>query len=228
MDAHDAARMKKLSVEDSAAFIRQNTRLLPVPNTPEITLHLADEATALWEKTEEELGEMGLPPPFWAFAWAGGQALARYVLDHPDIVREKRVLDFASGSGLVAIASMMAGASQVDACEIDAFAVMAIGLNAQHNGVSVIARLDDLVGRDEGWDVVLAGDVSYQSDMASAVTNWLEALHRRGATVLIGDPGRSYLARERLLAVAEYNIPVTRALEDSEIKRTHVWRFRPA
>ncbi len=217
--------MKKLTPEDSVSFIRQHTRLLPVPNTPEITLYLADEATALWEKTEEELGEMGLPPPFWAFAWAGGQALARYVMDHPEIVRGKRVLDFASGSGLVAIAAMKAGASHADACEIDAFAVSAIGLNAGHNGVGVTARLDDLVGRDEGWDVVLAGDVSYQSDMASAVTDWLEALHKRGATVLIGDPGRSYLARDKLVAIAEYNIPVSRALEDSEIKRTHVWRF---
>lgn len=220
--------MKKLSVEDSGAFIRQNTRLLPVPNTPEITLYLADEATALWEKTEEEIGQMGLPPPFWAFAWAGGQALARYVLDHPAIVRGKRVLDFASGSGLVGIAAMMAGAAHVDACEIDAFAASAMALNAAHNGVGLTVLLDDLVGRDDGWDVVLAGDVSYQSDMASAVTDWLEKLHRRGAHVLIGDPGRSYLSRDRLAAIAEYNIPVTRALEDSEIKRTHVWRFRTA
>ncbi len=217
--------MNNPSTADRAAFIQQNTRLLVVPYAPEITLYLADEATALWEKTEEELGELGLPPPFWAFAWAGGQALARYILDNPAIVRGRRVLDFASGSGLVGIAAMKAGAASVEACEIDAFSVVAIGLNAANNGVDLTVRLEDIVGKDDGWDVVLAGDVSYQSDMASAVTDWLETLHKRGARVLIGDPGRSYLARDRLVAIAEYQIPVTRALEDSEIKHTQVWRF---
>ncbi len=211
---------------DRPGFIRQNTRVLLVPHAPEIRLHLADDSTALWQKTEEELGEMGLPPPFWAFAWAGGQALARYVLDHPDVVRGKRVLDFASGSGLVAIAAMKAGAARVEACEIDQFAAAAIALNADLNGVAVSVRLEDIVGRDDGWDVALAGDVSYERDMAGAVTDWLDALRRRGATVLIGDPGRSYLARERLEAIADYQVPVTRDLEDAEIKRTSVWRFR--
>lgn len=211
---------------DRAAFIRAHTRLLRPPHAPEIALHLADEATVLWEKTEEELGELGLPPPFWAFAWAGGQALARHVLDHPALVAGKNVLDFASGSGLVAIAAARAGAARVAASEIDPFAIEAIALNAECNGVSVLPRDGDIVGRDEGWDVVLAGDVSYERDMAERVTDWLGALHRRGARVLIGDPGRSYLARERLEPVAEYRIAVTRALEDCEIKRTHVWRFR--
>jgi len=211
---------------DRAAFILAETRLLPTPHAPEIRLHIADEATELWQKTEEELGEIGLPPPFWAFAWAGGQALARYILDHPEIVAGKRVLDFASGSGLVAIAAAKAGAARVDACDIDAFAIEAMRLNARANGVTLFARNDISVGDDEGWDVALAGDVSYEQDFARDVTDWLESLHRRGARVLIGDPGRTYLARDRLEQVAEYRVPVTRALEDCEIKRSGVWRFR--
>ena len=213
-------------IRDRSAFIRENTRLLAVPHAPEISLQLADEATALWQKTEDELGEIGLPPPFWAFAWAGGQALARYILDNPENVAGLRVLDFASGSGLVAIAAAKAGAASVEACEIDVFALDAIALNAAANDVAITARHGDLVGVDDGWDVVLAGDVSYERDMAARVTDWLERLALRGARVFIGDPGRSYLARERLEAVAEYRVPVTRALEDAEIKKTHVWRFR--
>ncbi len=217
--------MKQLAT-DKAVFVRTHTRLLPVPHAPEIVLHVADEATALWEKTEEELGTMGLPPPFWAFAWAGGQALARYILDHPAIVAGRRVLDFASGSGLVAIAAARAGATQVDACDIDAFAAAAIAVNAQANGVALTVRQDHLIGTDEGWDCVLAGDICYERDLAAAVTDWLSRLATRGATVLIGDPGRSYLARERLAALATYEVPVTRALEDNEIKKTSVWAFR--
>jgi predicted nicotinamide N-methyase len=211
---------------DKATFIRANTRLLAVPHTPEIRLHLADEATTLWEKTEEELGEMGLPPPFWAFAWAGSQALARYILDRPEIARGKHVLDFASGSGLVAIAAALAGAAPVEASEIDEFALAAIELNAEANSVAVRPRAGDIVGRDDGWSLVFAGDVSYERDMAERITDWLASLAARGARVLIGDPGRTYLARERLEAIAEYRIPVTRALEDMEIKRTQVWAFR--
>lgn len=210
---------------DRAAFISAQTRLLPTPHAPEITLHLADEATELWQKTEDELGEIGLPPPFWAFAWAGGQALARYLLDHPALIVGRSVLDFASGSGLVAIAAAKAGAAKVEACDIDDFAVAAMQLNAQANGVDLQIRSDDLIGRDEGWQVVLAGDVSYERDMAQSVTDWLYGLSRRGALVLIGDPGRAYLDRQRLEAVAEYQVPVTRTLEDCEIKRSQVWRF---
>ena len=180
----------------------------------------------LWRKTEEQLGQIGLPPPFWAFAWAGGQALARYIADNPDLVRAKRVLDFASGSGLVAIAAAKAGAALVEASEIDSFALAAIGLNADVNAVEILPRPGDLVGCDEGWDVVLAGDVSYERDMAGAVTDWLQGLARRGALVLIGDPGRSYLARDRLEKIAHFEVPVTRELEDAEIKPTGVYRFR--
>jgi predicted nicotinamide N-methyase len=213
-------------IADPLAFIRAETRLLPVPHAPEILLHVADEATELWQKTEEELGEIGLPPPFWAFAWAGGQALARYILDHPESVRGKRVLDFASGSGLVAIAAMKAGAAEAVACDIDAFAVAAIALNAGANGVAVAPVREDLVGQDGGWDAVLAGDICYERDLAARVTGWLMSLSRGGATVLIGDPGRSYLPRESLENLAQYQVPVTRTLEDADIKKTGVWRFR--
>jgi predicted nicotinamide N-methyase len=211
---------------DRPAFILAHTRLIAPPLAPELRLQLADEATDLWQKTEDELGEIGLPPPFWAFAWAGGQGLARYILDHPDLVLGKRVLDFASGSGLVAIAAVKAGASEVEASEIDEFALAAIALNATQNNVALHVRAGDLIGVDDGWDVVLAGDVSYQQDMAEATTRWLAALATRRATVLIGDPWRSYLARQLLEPIAEYSVPTTRALEDAEIKRTGVFRFR--
>ncbi len=214
-------------IGDREAFIRAETRLLPVPHAPEISLYVADEATALWQKTEDELGTLGLPPPFWAFAWAGGQALARYVLDHPETVRGRRVLDFASGSGLVGIAAMKAGAAEVTACDIDDFAIAAIGLNAVANGVTLSPRQDDLVGQDFGWDTILAGDICYERDLAQAVTDWLFALQNSGATVLVGDPGRSYLPKARLDRLAEYQVPVTRTLEDADVKKTSVWRFRP-
>jgi predicted nicotinamide N-methyase len=187
---------------------------------------MADEATTLWEKTETEMECIGLPPPFWAFPWAGGQALARHILDHPALFEGRRVLDFAAGSGLVAIAAAKCGASEVTACDIDAFAIAAMKINAAENGVRIDARLADLVGIDEGWDIVLAGDVSYERDMAARVTDWLARLARRGAHVLIGDPGRTYLARDLLEPIAEYDVPVIRDIEDADVKRTRVWRFR--
>jgi len=212
-------------IDDPIAFIRAETRLRPVPHAPEIRLHVADEATDLWQKTEEELGTLGLPPPFWAFAWAGGQALARYILDHPEAVRGRHVLDFASGSGLVAIAAAKAGAARITACDIDDFAVAAISLNAEANGAAVEALQADLVGQDHGWETVLAGDICYERDTAERVAGWLHALSRRGATVLIGAPGRSYLPKD-LEPLATYEVPVTRSLEDAEIKRSSVCRFR--
>ncbi|MFD2252364.1 putative nicotinamide N-methyase [Pseudochelatococcus lubricantis] len=215
-----------MTITDHEAFIRSHTRLLPVPHAPEISLFVADEATALWQKTEEELGEMGLPPPFWAFAWAGGQALARYVLDYPDAVAELRVLDFAAGSGLVGIAAAKAGAESVEAADIDPFAASAIRVNSLANDVRLKVRTDNIVGRDEGWDVVLAGDICYERDLAEAVFAWLVTLQRRGARVLIGDPGRSYLPKDRLDCLATYRVPVTRALEDAEIKTSRVWQPR--
>ena len=194
--------------------------------TPEIKLALADEAVPIWRKTEDELGAMGLPPPFWAFAWAGGQALARYALDNSVLVKGKRVLDFASGSGLIAIAAAKAGAANIEASDIDAFAIAAIEANAAENGVAIAPRLENLIGPDGGWEVVLAGDIAYEKDFAAAAMDWLASLARRGATVLIGDPRRSYLPLDRLDCVIEYSVPVTRELEDSEIKRTGVFRFR--
>ncbi|KOX43761.1 50S ribosomal protein L11 methyltransferase [Streptomyces purpurogeneiscleroticus] len=214
--------------DDPAGFIRANTRLLPVPHAPEIRLHVADEATDLWQRTEEELQEIGLPPPFWAFAWAGGQALARYVLDDPDVADGARVLDFASGSGLVAIAAALAGAEHVVASDLDPFTKAAIRLNAEANGVGgrITPVCDDLLGRDPQVDLVLAADVFYERDLAGAVTPWLSGLQARGVTVLIGDPGRTYLPRDRLDCLATYAVPVSRSLEDAEIKRSHVWRLR--
>lgn len=212
-------------IPDETAFILANTRLRSVPLVPEISLHIADEAVPLWQKTEEDLGEMGLPPPFWAFAWAGGQALARYVLDHAEIVRGKDVLDLASGSGLVAIAAMKAGARQVRAADIDAFACAAIAINADVNAVIVSATSDDLLAAENGgrWDVVLAGDIFYERDTAERAFAFLSRHAARGATILIGDPSRTYLPKSRLEMLAEYSVPVTRELEDNEIKRTAVW-----
>ena len=214
---------------DPQGFIRANTRLRPVPHVPEISLLLADEAVPLWQKTEEQLNEDGLPPPFWAFAWAGGQALARYVLDHPQSVAGKRVLDLASGSGLVAIAAMKAGAHETLAADIDSFALEAIKLNAHENGVALQCCSDDLLaGTDRQWDVVLAGDIFYERDTAERAFAFVSGQATHGATVLIGDPGRSYLPKDRLTKLAEYSVPVTRELEDNEIKRTAVWTLRPA
>ncbi len=223
-----AWRRKGVSpIPDRIEFIRVNTSVLPPPLVPELRLHLAHEAVPLWQKTEEELGELGLPPPFWAFAWAGGQALARHVLDHPDVVRGKRVIDLASGSGLVGIAAMKAGAAQVLAADIDGFAVEAIGLNATLNAVKVSKTADDLLSTPApDCDVILVGDLFYEKQLASRVFEWLAAAETRGITALIGDPGRSYLPRERLEKLAEYQVPVTRDLEDAEIKRTSVWRCK--
>ena len=220
--------MTQASLTDKSAFIRANTKLRPVPLVPEIAIHVADESVPIWLKTEEELGEMGLPPPFWAFAWAGGQALARYVLDHAASVAGKQVLDLASGSGLVGIAAMKAGASAVTAADIDAFAVAAIALNATANGVRLTPCSDDLLtaSANERWDAILAGDIFYERETAERAFAFLSHQAARGAMVLIGDPGRSYLPKERLTKLAEYSVPVTRELEDAEIKRTAVWTIR--
>ena len=220
--------MTAAPAEERAAFIRANTRLLAPPLAPEMRLHLADEAVELWTKTETQLQASGLPPPFWAFAWAGGQALARWIGDHSGRIAGRRALDFASGSGIVAIAAALAGAAKVEASEIDPFAQAAIALNAAANGVSVDVLAEDVIGQDRGWEVVLAGDVAYERDMAAAAFAWLEGLARRGALVLVGDPRRSYLALDRLECVAEYSVPTPRALEDAEIKRTGVFVFKAA
>lgn len=210
---------------DALSFIRENAALTTPPLVPEVALHLAVEALPLWEKTEEELQAIGLPPPYWAFAWAGGQALARYVLDHPELVAGRSVLDVASGSGLVAIAAMKAGALRVEATEIDAIACAAIAANAEANGAAIRVAEGDPIGRDVATDVVLVGDAFYEKPLADRLLPWLERLAERGASVLIGDPGRSYFPKERFELIASYEVPVTRALEDAEIKRTSVWRL---
>lgn len=212
---------------DPESFIRANTSLIAPPHVPEIRLYLASEAHELWLKTEEELEAIGLPPPFWAFAWAGGQGLARYVLDHPETVARKRVLDFASGSGLVGIAASKAGAVKVMAADIDPWSQTAVRVNAAANSVLLDFDRTDLIGRDLDVDVVLAGDVFYDRAFAEALVPWFETLAAEGKDVLVGDPGRAYLPKDRLEFCAVHEVPVTRALEDSEVKKTTVWRFRP-
>ena len=206
------------------AFILGNTRPQAPPHTPELSLYLADEITPIWKLTEEALAEIGLPPPFWAFAWAGGQALARYILDHPESVAGKRVIDFASGSGLVAIAAMKAGAASVLAADIDVFCAAAVGLNAELNGVEVaFTEVDLLDAPPPPVDVLLAGDICYERPMAEAVMAWLAQGRAAGASVLIGDPGRTYFPKDGLAKLAEYQVPTTRELEDLAVKRTSVW-----
>jgi predicted nicotinamide N-methyase len=210
------------------AFILANTRLQAPPHTPELRLHLADEVTPIWRLTEEELGEMGLPPPFWAFAWAGGQALARYLLDHPDEVAGRRVIDFATGSGIVAIAAMQAGAAHVLASDIDPFCAAAVSLNAEANGAAVdFTDANLLDAPPPAADLILAADICYEKPMAEAVMVWLETAHAAGTRVLIGDPGRSYFPKSGLTRLAEYRVPTSRELEDAEVKRTAVWTFAP-
>jgi predicted nicotinamide N-methyase len=214
-------------IADRKAFIRANTRLKPVPLVPEISVYVADEAVPIWQKTEDELDAMGLPPPYWAFAWAGGQALARYVLDHRAAVAGLRVLDLAAGSGLVAIAAARAGAAPVVAADIDAFTDPAIALNAEANDVYIEVLTEDQLDRPASpqprYDVILVGDLFYERDTAARALAFLERHAATGARVLVGDPGRTYLPKDRLTRLAEYSVPVTRELEDLDIKRTTVW-----
>jgi predicted nicotinamide N-methyase len=206
-------------------FVLANTRPQRPPHTPELELLLADEITPIWRLTEEALEEMGLPPPFWAFAWAGGQALARYVLDTPEVVAGKRVIDFATGSGIVALAAMRAGASRVLAADIDLYCEAAVAENAVRNGVAVDFTVQNLLDAPPpAWaEVILAGDICYEKPLAERVLAWLALARAGGATVLIGDPGRSYFPREGLTRLAEYQVPTTRELEDMEVKKTAVW-----
>lgn len=208
-----------------AAFIDANTRLLQPPLVPEIVLHLAEESVPLWQKTEDELGEMNIPPPYWAFAWAGGQALARYILDHPEICRGNSVVDLGSGSGLAAIAAAKCGARSVLAADLDQLALSACRLNAAANGVALETTNDDLLSAPAyPADVVLVGDLFYERELAGQVVTYIETLKSLNAKIYIGDPQRSYFPRDRFTRLAEYQVPVTRELEDGEIKKTAVWR----
>lgn len=212
---------------DHKDFILANTRLLSPPLVPEIRLHLAEESLPIWRKTEEELGEMGLPPPYWAFAWAGGQALARYVLDNAAQLAGKCVIDIGAGSGLAAIAAAKVGARLVTAADIDALAVTAMGLNADANAVAITATDDDwLNGAAPPGDIVLVGDLFYERQLAERVMVFVREKAAGGSLVLVGDPRRSYFPADAFTAVAHYEVPVTRELEDAEIKRAAVWQLR--
>jgi predicted nicotinamide N-methyase len=210
---------------DETAFVAANTQQIAPPLVPEIRLSLATEVVALWRKTEEELEAEGVPPPYWAFAWAGGQALARYVLDHAEWVSGKRVLDFGSGSGLVAIAAAKAGAVEVLAADIDAFACAAIARNARANGAAVDVTREDVIGRVCAWDTILVGDMCYERPLAERLVAWLADCVAAGARVLLGDPGRSYFPKSGVEKLATYKVQTTRDLEDREIRETSVYRF---
>jgi predicted nicotinamide N-methyase len=213
---------------DPAVFVRRNTAIAAPPLVPEIRLHLASEITPIWQATEESLARGAVPPPFWAFAWAGGQALARYILDHPAEVAGRFVLDFGAGSGLVSITAAKAGAAGVLAAEIDHFAAAAIAINATLNEVAVTITTADVIDTaDPRWEVVVAGDVCYEQPMAARVAAWLKALARRGCVVLLGDPGRAYLPANRLRERARYLVSTSRELEDREVRDAVVWQVLP-
>jgi predicted nicotinamide N-methyase len=208
---------------DPLVFIKQATAPQPLPLVPEIRLFLATELVPLWHKTEEELEQEGVPPPYWAFAWAGGQALARYILDHG--LKVASVLDFGSGSGLVAIAAAKAGAQKVLAADIDKFAAAAIAVNADENGVQIDVTTEDVIGRAGDWDVILIGDMCYERPLAERLMAWLTERVRGGAMVLMGDPGRTYFPKSGVEKLATYRVLTTRELEDREIRETSVYRL---
>jgi len=209
---------------DPAVFVRHNTAVTAPPLVPEIRLHLATEITPIWQATEESLARGAVPPPFWAFAWPGGQALARYILDHPEQVAGQSVLDFGAGSGLVAIAAAKAGAAFVLAAEIDHFAAAAILVNAGLNGVHIDVTTADLIGTvDHRWEVITAGDVCYEQPMAGRVAAWLGSLAQQGCLVLLGDPGRAYLPASGLRERGRYVVPTSLDLEDRESRDGIVW-----
>ena len=213
---------------DPARFVRDNTAIAAPPLVPEIRLHLATEVTPIWQATEETLARNGLPPPFWAFAWAGGQAVARYLLDHPEAVAGREVLDFGAGSGLVAIAAAKAGAARVIAAEIDHFAAAAIAANATLNGVAIEVLTTDLLDGDKRfWKAVTAGDICYEQPMADRALRWLRRLAGRGSLVLLGDPGRAYLPGVGLCELARYDVPTNKELEGRERCDAFVWRVLP-
>ncbi len=207
------------------SFIRAHTTVSHPAACPEVALWMSTDATALWQATETELGRANLPPPYWAFCWAGGQALTRYVLDHPELVAGRRVLDFAAGCGASAIAAAQAGAARVEAAEIDAMAAAAIRLNAALNGVAVEVLGEDVVGAACRWDVVVAGDVCYERPKTEYIWPWLKQLAAAGATVLMADPGRAYLPRHCLLEEARTTVATSLELEDKVSREVVVYRI---
>lgn len=209
---------------DLPAFIRANTEIAAVSFAPEIRLHLATEITPIWRATEDWLHQHGLAPPFWAFAWPGGQALARHILDRPALVRGARVLDFAAGGGVAAIACAMAGAATVEAADIDPFARAAIAMNATLNGMAVTVAADDVVGDVNRWDLILCGDVCYEAPMTSQIMPWLRDLSRT-AQVWIADPGRAYLPKTGLTEINRYSVPTLLELEDRSPRDVVLYRL---
>jgi predicted nicotinamide N-methyase len=206
-----------------SVFVRAHTQVRRPSSVPEVRLHVADDVVALWEAMEAADGGAGEAPPFWAAAWPGGQALARYVLDSPELVAGRSVLDLGSGSGLVAVAAALAGARRVLASEIDPFGATAIAVNAAENGVGPVEVLGDVLDAEPpDVDVVLAGDVCYDREMTERVLPWLWTAWTGGRTVLLGDPGRRYLPGEGLVRVAEYDVP---EVDDGRLRRTAVWRL---
>lgn len=210
-------------------FIRANTVLQAPSMVPELRLHLATEITPIWRASEADLERMGVPPPYWAFCWPGGQAIARHILDHPELVRGRRVLDFAAGSGMAAFAAIKAGASHAVGNDIDAYAVAAMRLNAEANDLAIEIDGRDLLVHEaqRDFDVILAGDVCYERPLAEAVFVWLQAHAKLGALVLLGDPGRSYKPTQGIEEVARYDIPTSLQLENHGMKETIVWRVLP-
>jgi predicted nicotinamide N-methyase len=207
-------------------FVRAHTRLAPVPFVPELSLYQADEPIALWEETEA--GGPEQPPPFWAFAWAGGQALARHILDETELVAGRAVLDLATGSGLVALAAARAGARPVTANDIDPLSLAAARANAAANAVELRTVEGDLLDTDDAYEVILAGDVFYSRAMAARVLPFLRRAAGRGTLVLVGDPGRAYLPIDSMIKRASYDVPVSEALESVPVRHTTVWQVRAA
>ena len=211
---------------DVRDFVVRNTVPERPPAVPEVVLRLGTEITPLWEMTEQELDNTGLPPPFWAFAWAGGQAVARYLLDRPEVVRGRAVLDIASGSGLVAIAARLAGARHAVAADTDPVCAAAVAVNATANAVTVEFQSADLLdGPVPDVDVITAGDVCYERAMTFRMLRWLRAAHEQGVRVLLGDPGRTYLPAEGLVELACYDVPTTPEIEQDDTRRTRVYTF---
>lgn len=215
-----------MTPKERRAFIAAHTTVRPTPFVPEIRLHIGGEAMPLWEAAFFADDRLPVPPPYWAWPWAGGQALARYILETPALVRGRRVADIGTGSGIVAIAAALAGARVVTAIDIEPFAIEACRLNAATNGVGdrVEPVLADPVGSDEGWDVVLAGDLWYERELADVMQPWLRALADRGADVLTGDLGRAYLPSQGLEERARYVVPTLVDLEDVTEKTARVLR----
>lgn len=205
------------------SLICDHAKIISPQLLPEIQLYLAADDLPIWRMGEDELKEIGMTTPFWAFAWAGGQALARYLLDNQDLVRDKRVLDFGSGSGMVAIAALMAGAKSVLATDIDLMACAAMELNAEINNVKFDISNEDVIGQTKGWDLVLVGDVCYDKRIADLVIPWVKEIAATGTPVLVGDPGRFYLPKLGLQQIAKYSASTTSLMEDSDLRNAQVW-----